>query len=203
MTRLSRSESQARTRERLLEAARAAFIGEGYARTSLEAIADRAGYSKGAVYSNFESKESLFLELLEAKLDIETRAVGALIGVHQGAAELLRALRRYLETHEDVLDFTVTAVEFMTQLAHGSQAANQCAALYAAQRSALEALIRRLFLAAEAGEPSYASEAAAGAVALTLGLATQRSLDRKAISAALWARITCKYLETMLRPSSL
>lgn len=202
MTRLSRSESQTNTRERLLEAARSAFIGQGYARTSLEAVAEAAGYSKGAVYSNFDSKEALFLELLEAKLDGEARAIGTMLGAHHhGARDLLGGLKRYLETREDILDFTVTAVEFMTQLARASGAANQCAALYARQRGAMEMLIRRLFLAAGALEPGRAADAAAGVIALTLGLATQRSLDRGAISAALWARVTHDYLESMLRPS--
>jgi AcrR family transcriptional regulator len=65
MTRLSRTESRAQTRNRLLEAARELFAKEGYAATSVERIAEAAGYSKGAVYSNFESKESIFLEVLQ------------------------------------------------------------------------------------------------------------------------------------------
>ncbi|WP_106477998.1 TetR/AcrR family transcriptional regulator [Phytohalomonas tamaricis] len=67
MARLSREESQALTRERLLTAARELFFKEGYATTSVERIADAAGYSKGAVYSNFEGKDAILLEVLDSQ----------------------------------------------------------------------------------------------------------------------------------------
>jgi AcrR family transcriptional regulator len=62
--RLTRDESQARTRTELLRAANRLFLRDGYAATSLAAIAEEAAVTKGAVYSNFESKEDLFLALL-------------------------------------------------------------------------------------------------------------------------------------------
>lgn len=65
MVRLSREESQEITRTKLLAAARALFVQNGYGMTSLDRIADEAGFSKGAVYSNFSGKEDLFLEVLE------------------------------------------------------------------------------------------------------------------------------------------
>jgi len=67
MTRLTRSESQALTRLRLLKSARELFRRDGYAITSLDRIAEAAGYSKGAVYSNFPGKEAIFLAVLEAE----------------------------------------------------------------------------------------------------------------------------------------
>jgi len=63
--RLTREESRARTRELLLASATQLFGREGYAATSVERIAESAGFSKGAVYSNFESKEAIFLEVLD------------------------------------------------------------------------------------------------------------------------------------------
>jgi AcrR family transcriptional regulator len=64
MARLTRSESQARTRAHLVATARDLFLADGYAATSLEKVADEAGYSKGAVYSNFKNKKELCLEVL-------------------------------------------------------------------------------------------------------------------------------------------
>lgn len=49
----------------VLAAAREVFAEVGFQRASLESIARRAGFSKGAVYSNFDSKDELFLALLE------------------------------------------------------------------------------------------------------------------------------------------
>jgi AcrR family transcriptional regulator len=66
--RLSRSESQSATRRNLLRAASRLFLRNGYVDTSLANVADEAGVTKGAVYSNFESKEDLFLALLQEPL---------------------------------------------------------------------------------------------------------------------------------------
>jgi AcrR family transcriptional regulator len=63
--RFTRLESKARTRAELLRAANRLFLRDGYAATSLGAIAEEAGLTKGAVYSNFESKEDLFLVVLQ------------------------------------------------------------------------------------------------------------------------------------------
>lgn len=57
------------TRERLLEAAAEVFTEAGLQGASVEAICSRAGFTRGAFYSNFESKEQLFLELLEREFD--------------------------------------------------------------------------------------------------------------------------------------
>jgi AcrR family transcriptional regulator len=62
--RLTREESKARTRKELLRAANRLFVRNGFVATSLADIAEEAGLTKGAVYSNFESKEDLFLALL-------------------------------------------------------------------------------------------------------------------------------------------
>jgi AcrR family transcriptional regulator len=61
--RLTRQESAALTRRRLLDAARAVFAERGFHGASLEAVAEAAGLTKGAVYSQFESKADLFLAL--------------------------------------------------------------------------------------------------------------------------------------------
>ncbi|HEY1358516.1 MAG TPA: TetR family transcriptional regulator [Thermoleophilaceae bacterium] len=58
-----------RTREQLLEAAAKVFAEKGFQAASVDEIARRAGFSKGAVYWHFESKDDLFFELLEERLD--------------------------------------------------------------------------------------------------------------------------------------
>ena len=63
--RLTREESKARTRAELLRAASRLFVRNGYVATSLADIAEEAALTKGAVYSNFDSKEELFLALLQ------------------------------------------------------------------------------------------------------------------------------------------
>ncbi|WP_161981576.1 TetR/AcrR family transcriptional regulator [Aurantiacibacter suaedae] len=62
---MSREESQARTRQLLLEKGPEVFAKEGYESASIDKIAHTAGFTKGAFYSNFDSKEEYFLEMLE------------------------------------------------------------------------------------------------------------------------------------------
>lgn len=66
--RLTRAERQARTRADLLGAAARVFVQRGFQGSSVEAIAAEAGYSRGAFYSNFASKEELFAELLQERV---------------------------------------------------------------------------------------------------------------------------------------
>ena len=64
-----RDAQRAQTRRELLDAAATVFARQGYHGTSVDEVADAAGYTKGAVYSNFSSKEQLFLELLDRQID--------------------------------------------------------------------------------------------------------------------------------------
>src|SRR5277367_5958465 len=66
--RMTRGQSRANTRERLLAAARSVFAGSGFHGASVEEIASEAGFSTGALYSNFEGKEDLFLVLMEREI---------------------------------------------------------------------------------------------------------------------------------------
>ena len=66
--RLSRAEAKARTREELLKAARVVFARNGFHGSSLDMVAEAAGYTKGAVYANFSGKDDLFLALLDNHL---------------------------------------------------------------------------------------------------------------------------------------
>ncbi|MFL5826982.1 MAG: TetR/AcrR family transcriptional regulator [Thermoleophilaceae bacterium] len=63
--RLTRKESQARTRELLLEAAKRVFADRGLEGASIDDVAQEAGFTKGAFYANFDSKHALYLELLD------------------------------------------------------------------------------------------------------------------------------------------
>ena len=96
MARLTREESRERTRERLLEAAREAVARNGYDGTSVADIAEAAGFSKGAFFSNFESKEALLLELLRRHKEQDIATLGRILdGAEQGDAG--SALDRYFK----------------------------------------------------------------------------------------------------------
>ncbi len=58
---------RAMTRQHLLEAAAIVFARDGFHGATIDKIAERAGFTKGAVYSNFKSKDDLFLALLDER----------------------------------------------------------------------------------------------------------------------------------------
>lgn len=66
--RLRRSEEQARTKARLLDAAAEVIAKRGLDRASLDEMAAKAGLTKGAIYSNFTSKTDVVVALIDARL---------------------------------------------------------------------------------------------------------------------------------------
>jgi AcrR family transcriptional regulator len=58
---------RARTRARILDAAEEVLAERGFGGASVEDICDRAGFTRGAFYSNFASKDNLVLALVEAQ----------------------------------------------------------------------------------------------------------------------------------------
>ena len=67
MPRLSRKEKQAHTRSCLMESAARVFARRGLQQASIDEVAGDAGFTKGAFYANFKSKEELFLAMLDER----------------------------------------------------------------------------------------------------------------------------------------
>jgi AcrR family transcriptional regulator len=79
-TRLTREQSKAATRTKLLDAARQVFAARGFHGASVEEIASVAGYSTGALYSNFGGKEDLFLSLMDREVSAHARELAEAVG---------------------------------------------------------------------------------------------------------------------------
>jgi AcrR family transcriptional regulator len=77
--RLTRAEQQAATRAELVTAAARVFAKRGFYEASVEQIADEAGYSHGAVYSNFASKDELFLAAYADYAALRAREVSQIL----------------------------------------------------------------------------------------------------------------------------
>lgn len=75
--RLTRVEQREETRRRLLDAARQIFARRGYEAASVEEIAEAAGFTRGAFYSNFRDKDELFVAILEERMTAEAGEIAA------------------------------------------------------------------------------------------------------------------------------
>lgn len=97
-----RRQPRAQTRQDLLDAAARVIARRGLNGASVEAVSEEAGFSTGAVYSNFESKEALFLALYEERIerrrrdlrDAVERAGGHQAGLTAAADDVSEALGR-------------------------------------------------------------------------------------------------------------
>jgi AcrR family transcriptional regulator len=97
-----RRQPRAQTRDELLDAAARVFARRGFHGASVEAISAEAGFSTGAVYSNFESKEELFLSLYEQRIQRRRRELrgaversgGRAAGLASAAANVADVFRR-------------------------------------------------------------------------------------------------------------
>ena len=90
------------TRQKLLDAAALVFAEEGLDAASVEAICERAGFTRGAFYSNFESKDELFLELAGR--------------VARTRVDAVRERVAQLESDGDLRDVTVDALSIVQQV---------------------------------------------------------------------------------------
>ena len=101
----ARSRQQERTdatRRKLLAAAEQIFARSGFEAARLEDIAAKAGYTRGAFYANFESKEDIFFTLLEEWVTDTIGSLAASLQMHEGREARSRALRQhYVEIAKD------------------------------------------------------------------------------------------------------
>jgi AcrR family transcriptional regulator len=106
---------QARTEatcRRLLAAAERIFARKGFEAARLEDIAALAGYTRGAFYANFESKEDIFFALLEQWVAERLADLDALFEEHKDPAKLRRALRDHYADISKNRDLVLLSVEF-------------------------------------------------------------------------------------------
>jgi len=97
-----RVESQARTRQLVLEAAERLFLADGFAATSLEDVAREAGFSKGAVYSNFAGKTDLFFAVLEGQFHDLAEQLREAVTAEDDALAQLAAVGTWYEQYLQV-----------------------------------------------------------------------------------------------------
>jgi AcrR family transcriptional regulator len=171
--RLTRQESRLETRTRLLESAAQLFASGGYEGASVDLIAESAGYSKGAFYSNFESKEAIFLELLDAHKKREIEALAHLIALDMPASELLTLIRNSETGRGSDFDFGLLSAEFQLQARRDKTFAKTYAKLHRTHLDTMAGLIAKLFTKLDrspTSDPKYLAEII---MALITGLSLQ------------------------------
>jgi AcrR family transcriptional regulator len=91
------------TREKLFEAAARVFEEQGIGGASIEAIAAAAGFTRGAFYSNFKSKDELIIAMLEEHVEQTIRRNLDLLDRHRNLADFIDALKNMDKSRQDPL----------------------------------------------------------------------------------------------------
>jgi AcrR family transcriptional regulator len=84
------------TQTKLLRAAETIFTRDGFANAGLEQIAERAGYTRGAIYAHYKSKEDLFLALFEQRVKVKITQVREHLQEPGSQEEKMRRFRTFL-----------------------------------------------------------------------------------------------------------
>ncbi|WP_031469547.1 TetR/AcrR family transcriptional regulator [Sciscionella sediminilitoris] len=177
MARLTRKETQEQTRARLVETAKDLFLDSGYNATSLGQVAEAAGYSKGAVYSNFATKHELGLAVLEAVQHERIAAVATLLVGADTFEDRLAAFGRWAETNIGDVGWTALEVEFATSTRHIEEVRVALAQRRRTITTMLTELLRGQAETFGITLPAPAEDVATRLLALGIGLGVQRAFD--------------------------
>ena len=174
--RLSREQSQAQTRERLIQAARQLFVQHGYGGSSIRDIAEEAGYSQGAFYSNFPDKEAILLELLRRHMEAEALQLTSVFATDGITGdEVLAKLDVWALTLQADGDWAMLSIELQLHANRSPAFAAAYGAIWRVHRNALGRFIGRLFEHMVLVPPVEPEQLAAGFIALAQGLGLQRA----------------------------
>jgi len=140
--RLSRDERKAETRTALLDAASRVFARRGYHAAAVDEVAEEAGFSTGALYSNFDGKEDLFLALLQREIGRQVDEVSAVVADRETLDERARGGAEYwIEFLDREPELVLLFMEFWAFAVRNPEVRLRFAARYAEVRSALARII--------------------------------------------------------------
>lgn len=176
--RLTRPEQSEATRRRVLDAARTVFTSRGFHAATLDAVAEEAGFTKGAVYSRFDSKGDLFLAMLEERIDSRIAEMRAAAAAVRGPVDLAATLsRQWDERLERDEQWSLLSLEFRLHAARNPALNRRYAALHAKLRQAIAALIEAERREAGTKLSISAEDVARSALALGTGLVLERCAE--------------------------
>jgi AcrR family transcriptional regulator len=200
--RMTREQSRANTRERLLRAARSVFARSGFHGASVDEIASEAGFSTGALYSNFSGKEDLFLALMEREIDEHAREIAEAVGARASIAERATGgARQWMTMIEREPEVLLLFMEFWAYGVRDARMRPKVAAQFARMRELLTALIADGVREFDLELDIPAEQLAVAIDALADGIARQKLADPDAVPDELMGRVLSLPLAGAARPA--
>ena len=173
-TTIDRFEQRKLTRARLIEAALHLFATSGYEHATVDDISQQAGYSKGAYYFHFSTKDDILLELLRIWAEGRSTVLAAEGDGTETAESIERMLASFF-SYQDAPAWYAVLLEFWAQAVRNPEVSKRLSQAYAGWRKQIAEAFER---AAAAGslQVESAQDAAAVALAAHDGHAVQRAI---------------------------
>jgi AcrR family transcriptional regulator len=185
-----RRRPRAETRRDLLDAAARVFAREGLHGASVEAVSEQAGFSRGAVYSNFKSKEDLFLALWEERIERRRRELRAVMERSDGpAAGLAPVSANVMQALDRESEWFLLYFEFALHAARDAEFADRFERVREQGLAKLAAGIAAGFHKAGLNSSLDPADLALALKALSYGLALERLVNEDAVSDELLGRL--------------
>jgi AcrR family transcriptional regulator len=196
--RLTRAEKSAQTRAELMASARRLFLRHGFHASSLEMVAEEAGFTIGAVYSRFGSKADLFLAILDERIDqlvAEVAQVAALDQPIPEQAELLAGRRMALLERER--EWFPLVLEFWSHAARDERLRREFGACHERLVGAYSGLIEADYARLGLPLPLAPEVLARAVVAMGNGVALERLTDPARVPEGLLSTMAVAFLRGM------
>jgi AcrR family transcriptional regulator len=175
---------RAMTREHLLDAAAIVFARNGFHGSTLDEVATTAGFSKGAVYSNFKSKDDLFLELLDDRINRQFAVVSEILetGSHQKVEQFPRIREIFRSEMFWSEDFVALWMEFVLYARRNAEAQAKLAATTERSRKQVQQLIEHEYAVIGGASKYPTRDLAEISLALFNGLGIVRLANPSAVT---------------------
>jgi AcrR family transcriptional regulator len=188
--RLTRAESKELTRRKLLDAAAQVFARKGYAAASVDQVAEAAGFSVGAVYSNFANKDELFAALMSDRAVNQVGEVAHIVdSSREQSADPLQALGEMLIAIADKdTDAAVLRTEFWLHAVRNPELMQIEAASSAKTVEAVRGILAEMLARNNVDDSVSVDEFAITTIALFSGLIRQRRIDPDRVHGEMFGR---------------
>jgi AcrR family transcriptional regulator len=194
----TRVERQARTRAELIDAAERLFSAQGFDRTSLHAVADAAGYTKGAVYSNFASKEDLFFAVYERRVERYLERAARLIAEHGPAEGMRRVAADVVSRQGDGDGWLTVFLEFWTHVLRHPEHRARFAEVHGRAVAPLAVNLERVAADRGVALPLPADGMAVAIFAMQTGLSLERLTQPELADGALGVRMFDLWMDVLV-----
>jgi AcrR family transcriptional regulator len=199
-TRQTREERKAQTRADLLGAARQVFLERGFHGATLDEIAEAAGYTKGAVYSNFEGKDALFLAVLDEHHVQRAKLFGGFLFDEPTPEDVYRTVARLmLEADAREPEWSPLVSEFLTYATRDSGLRSAVSEVRERFLDAVGDIIESLSERHGVEFLLPPKEIARGSGALARGMAVERRLNPDGVTDDLFEEFHVAYMRGLTK----